>query len=286
MLRFVRQPAWLVWIALATCAAPAQAAPPLPGAAQRQARDEAIRLIPLAKLQPQHRARVQQIVEETTLFRRLPTQTIACDPKFYLFMVEHPEVVVSLWRALGLSEIKLTRTGEQSFRADDGAGTTGALEYIHRSHDTHILLADGAYEGALLPKSVRGQCVLILRTTYTRETDGKYRVNCRLDSFVRLENVTFDVLVKTFQPLFGQMADHNFRETIAFVGGLSQAAEANPDGIHKVAEKMRDIPPEVRTQFIAHSERMAAEAVLPRSESAAEGRTVTRPQVPARMPRR
>jgi hypothetical protein len=143
------------------------------------------------------------------------------------------------------------------------------------------MLADGSYEGALLPKPVRGHCVLILKTSYSREADGRSYITCRLDSFMQLENITFDVLAKTFQPLVGQMADHNFRETIAFVGGLNQAAEANPDGMQRVADKMHDISPDVRKEFTALSEQVAVEAALIRtangSRNGTRGSTTARP---------
>ena len=257
--------------ALALCASThlTIAANPASGITSRQARDEATRALPLANADPLKRARIMKVVQNTTLYRRLPTQVIECDPSYYLFLVENPEVIVNIWRELGISEVKLTRLAENQLQADDGAGTSGAVEIMHRSHDTHLFYAEGKYDGPLIKTTLRGECVLLLRTSYVRETNGKYYITCRLDSFVRLDNATLDVLVRVVQPLVGQVADHNFRETVQFVGGLHHAAETNLAGVQELTDRLQDLKPETRKEFGLLNERLAVNAAIARAEAAA-----------------
>ena len=244
----------------------ASAATPAGGSSTRQAREDAIKLLPMAKLNRETRDKVEAVVNDTSLFRRLPTQVIECDPTMYLFLVEHPEVVVNLWEMLEISDVKLRRTNEDSFFADDGAGTQGIVDYLHRSHDLHLLYCDGIYQGPIFNRKVRGRCVILLKTGYVTEPSGKCFVTCRVDAFIHLDNVSLDLLVKTFQPVVGPVADHNFRETLAFVETLNRAVEINHTGVEQLVRKLKHVQPETRDRFAAIGEEMTARASLAKSQ--------------------
>ena len=233
-----------------------------PGTTSHQARQDSIRLMPTAKLDSQQRAKVQQVIGDGSIFRRMPTQSIECDPDFYGFLIEHPEVIVNIWSVLGISDVKISRTGEKTFDANDGAGTLGKVEFLYRSRDTHLLYGDGNYEGRLFTKKVHGRCVLLLKTAYLRQANGNYFITCRLDAFMQLDNVGIDMLAKTFQPFVGQVADHNFRETTGFVESLYRAAEINYSGMQALSQKLTLVQPEVRNEFASVSEQVAVKAAL------------------------
>lgn len=232
-----------------------------PASTSRQAREDAIRSLPLGRLDAAERQKIVAVVNDC-VFRRLPTQVLRCDPDFYAFMIDHPDVIVNIWSVLGISEVKLRRTGEETFDADDGAGAVGKVEFLYRSHDTHLLYGEGTYEGRLFSKPVRGRCVMLLKTSYLRETDGKYYITCRLDAFMQLDNVGVEILAKTFQPMIGPIADHNFRETAHFVESLFRAAEINYTGMQELARKLKLVTPETRQEFAAATEEVAVKAAL------------------------
>jgi hypothetical protein len=249
----------------------ADAAKPEAGTASRQAREDAIKNVPLAKLHPQARTKVAAVLDDITIFRRLPNQTIECDPAFFHFLIEHPEVVVNVWDVLGLSDVTLTRTGPDTLSANDGAGTKGAVEVLYRSQDTYIWLSEGTYEGHLFSKPLRGRCVFVMRNSFGRDAEGKSMVTCRLDAFIRLDNVTIDLLARVFQPFVGQLADHNFRETASFVEVLYQTAAINGPGMQRLAAKLNQVAPEVRDQFASLSEQIALQGAVAESQPTQQG---------------
>src|SRR5436309_1961563 len=100
-----------------------RAASPNAATSSRAAREDAIRSIPMDKLDPAMREKVKAAIAGKTLYRRLPVQTIDCDPDLYLFMVRHPDVIVSIWEVMKISNVALQRTGPDSFIASDNAGT-------------------------------------------------------------------------------------------------------------------------------------------------------------------
>jgi hypothetical protein len=228
----------------------------------REAREEVLRRLSKAELSREDRAKVNGILGATTIYRRLPSQMIECDPHLYVFLVEHPDLVVNIWEALGISEVQVEQIGEGLYSANDKAGTVGRMQFLHASPDMHVVYAEGSYEGPLFGRPIKGQSLLVLETRYFRNTSGRHFIRCRMDAFLHVENVGVGVLAKTLQPLVGAAADHNFRETTAFLAGVSRAAEVNYAGMQRMAEKLNRVAEADREQFASLTEQLAIRAAL------------------------
>jgi hypothetical protein len=253
--------ALFVAVPLLVCISAAQAAKPQNGpSTSRSTREDAVRTIPLDKLSDEARQKVGSVLSQVSIFRRLPTQVIECDPNLYLFLVEHPDLVVNMWEVMDVSDMRMEKIGPDRFRVNDGVGTAGNVEYLYRDYDTHIMYAEGAYSGPIFINPVHGKCLLVLKTGYAREPDDRYFITCRLDAFIQLKNVGVELVAKTFQPLVGRTADHNFRETAAFLGLVSRSAEQQPQALFNLAEQLTKVDDEDREQFceIAHQLTLAA----------------------------
>jgi hypothetical protein len=223
-------------------------------------RDDAVRGIPFDKLDAETRGVVNSVLADVTIFRRMPVRVIECDPELYLFLVEHPDVVVNIWQVLQLSQITLRQSEPDTFLLADSAGTNGTVRYLYRSSDTHLMYAEGTYDGPLTAKPLRGRGLLVLKTGCVREADGRCYVTSRLDTFMQVEPGGAEILTKAFQPLVGRIADLNFLQTVAFVGSLSKTAEVNGPGMQRLAARLTAVQPEVRTQFALLTEQVAQKA--------------------------
>jgi len=256
---------------------PAKAGPlgqhdPLAATTSREARQSALESIPLDKLDPQALAKVRTVLSNVTVFRRLPVQVVDCDPDLYLFLVRHPDVVVGVWQALKLSRLELRQAGPNSFEIAEPDGSTAWFEYLYRSHDTHIAYAEGTYAGALLARPVKGRCLLILRTGYVRETNGRYYITNRLDTFVSVDRSAAQLVTRTIQPVIGRVADNNFIQTVGFLGSLSRTAETNSEGVKRLAASLKNVAPETRREFAEVAGAVALKVEATRAETAARAR--------------
>lgn len=226
----------------------------------RAAREDALATIPREKLTHEQLQMVDNLVANVSIFRRLPTQVIECDPQIYQYVMEHPEIVANIWQLLGIEKVVVKPIGPNLYEAADGAGTKGTLHFLYRSHDLHVIYAEGAYDGPMFTQQVTGGCLLILKTGYQREVDGKYYITSRVDTFIRLDNVGLEFLAKTFQPLVGRVVDYNFIATGSFVESLSRTAEMNPAGMQRLAARLQHIDPAVRDEFVLVTQEVAARA--------------------------
>jgi hypothetical protein len=232
-----------------------------------QQKDEALHAIPLDRLSDPVRAKVLNVVSRPTIYRHLPTQVVECDPDLHVFLLRYPEVVVNIWQLMGVTKVKVIRTGPLTFDATDGAGTVSRAELVYGTPNVHVYYADGYYDGPLLPKPVTGDCVLLLRSGYSNR-GGKTVVTNTLDVFARLDHLGVEILVKTFYPAVGKAVDFNFGESIRFVGQVSQAAELNGPGMQRVAANLQNVQPEVRESFSQHVNIAYQRAVLRKGEPA------------------
>ncbi|NLX94883.1 MAG: hypothetical protein GXY83_01775 [Rhodopirellula sp.] len=233
---------------------------PLKASSSREAREDAIRSIPLDKLTGDAQATVKSVLSNVSIYRRMPVQAIQCDPEMYLFLVRHPDVVVNIWQVLGITQVSLTQVDADCYRLTDSAGTEGTVRLLYQSQDTHLIYTEGKYEGPFSTKPTHGRVVLLLKTGYVRQSDGQCLITVRLDTFMQVEPGGVEVFTKTFQPIMGKIADINFAQTIGFVGSLSRTAEVNCRGVQRLASKLSSVQPAVRDHFADLAQRVAEKA--------------------------
>ena len=227
-----------------------------------KARREAAAAIPLAKIDAAHRQAVREVVQAPSVFRRLPTNVIDCRPELFTYFAQNPDVLVSIWRTMGLSRVELTRTGERTFDLSDGAGTKVKLTIVEQSCDGSaqnriVMYAQGGYEGKPFPRPITAQCVLLLRSGSVVETNGRQYVAARLDSFVKLDRPTTEIMAKAASPFVGKTSDRNFADTLAFIANFSYTAENRPEAIAKLSDRLQQVDAPRRAELTTIASRCA-----------------------------
>jgi hypothetical protein len=222
----------------------------------RAARDEAVRAIPWRALAQNDRRTAQIIVKNASFYRRLPTRVIDCDPEMFNFLLQHPEVVIDVWRVMGISQVKLEKLADGTYRGTDGAGTTGMVRFLFSNwgpgaQNVAVVYADGKYEGKPFIAPLKAQSILLLRTGAVQETNGRHYVTVRIDSFVRIEQLGVELIAKTVQPWISKTADHNLIETLSFLSNFSRTAERNPQGMQRLATRLASVDEPTRSELVA-----------------------------------
>ena len=226
------------------------------GSSSRESRRQAIAALPLEKMaEPQRRA-IEKALRATTLYRRLPVQTFACDADLFQFALENPESIVDIWRVLGISRLALDPAGPNQWRLADGYGTVGMLRLLHSERQTHngtlIFHGRGAYSGSLSPKPLSGTCLLVVQhKPATPAADGRPRQQIQIDAFVDVDGMGLEIVTRTLQPLIVRSAASNLHEICLFLSTLSDAATKNPEGIVHLASRLTQIDPADRQSLAA-----------------------------------
>ena len=241
----------------ATCASvlPASAAESVGSTTSRAARDEAIRAIPFAKIDPEYRGRIQSVLRDISLYRRLPTMTVECHPSMFTYHAQNPDVLVQIWRQLGISNIDLVQKGNNEFHMADNVGTVGELVIVEQRCDAKaqnrfVLYAEGQYDGKPFKKPLRAECVMLLRSGSVVETNGHTYVAAQLDTFVHIDRASLELFAQVIHPLVGKTADRNFADTMNFISSMSQAAETRPATIARLTGSLPKISTERKQRLV------------------------------------
>tara|TARA_R110002049_G_scaffold27321_2_gene94091 strand:- start:200694 stop:201599 length:906 start_codon:yes stop_codon:yes gene_type:complete len=213
-------------------------------------RKETLNALPMARLTPQARRRILSIAESPTFYRRLPTQAISCDRDMFLFLTRNPDVLVGIWDLLGITNVEIERKGPYQLQAVDGSGTSCTVDLVYGDPNLHVFVADGRYDGKMTAKPIEGKGVFILRSQYAIDADGGTTVTGKLDCFVHFDGIGVDLVVRTLSGLIGRSADNNFIETARFISQISQSAESNPPAMIDVAQRLPQVQPATKVQFV------------------------------------
>ncbi len=214
---------------------------------------QAVSEIPFSRLDAAAKRKVNSVVENTSVFKRMTPQIIDCDPRYYMFLIRHPEVIVSIWQMMDATDMRITRKGPLVFNADDGEGTVGTLEFLYGDQKVHVLYGEGAYTGSLTKRPIRADCLLVLHSNFTTDKSGRTFVKTQLDMFVDVKNVGVDLIARTFQHMIGNTTDLNFSETANFITKLSRTTEENGPGVQHLAMRLTEINEPTRREFARHA---------------------------------
>ena len=219
------------------------------GTSSAAARASAVQSIPFDKLDVASRSKINAVVSNAGIYRRMPTRTVNCDPDLYLFLVRHPDVVVNIWEILGVAQMQLRQTDVDTFRVAEAEGTAASMEYLYHSSNLQIIYGKWTYTGPLLARKINGHCLAMLRSSYAKEANGKYYITAQMDGFISVESGGADLIARTLQPLMVKNVDNNFIQTVAFLGSLSKTAEVNPQGMARLADRLTHVQPATRQQL-------------------------------------
>lgn len=219
------------------------------GTSSDKVKKTALAELPLDKLNQEQRARVQSLLDEVGYFRRLPTTVFAAEPDVYQFFVRYPDVAVSIWRVMGISEMKMWQTAANEYEGDSGDGSTGIIDVLYRSSEENLLICEGQYQSPLLKKPIKARSLVLLKTSFFKETDGTMYVTHRADMFVAFPSQTVENVAKVLSPVTGTMADRTFTEMSLFLRMMSLAMTRRPNWVDQIAGQMEGVPAVRRQQL-------------------------------------
>lgn len=220
------------------------------GTSSSTVRKKALAAIPLDKLSAEHRAAASEVLKNVSYFRRMPTLTFPADPEVYNYFLTHPDVTVSMWRAMNISKMQVTAVSSETFTADTKDGTTGRLELLYRSPEKLVVLSEGSYSSPLLARPIQARSLLVLQTTFFKETDGNVYCTHRGDLFVSFPSHTVEAVARVISPLTVNMTDRTFCEISLFAKMMSAAMGSRPGWVEGIVGRMDGVPEAEREELL------------------------------------
>lgn len=231
------------------------------GTSSRDVKRKALQAVPLAQLPAAQRATVDSILQDISLFRRLPTIRCESDTRIYSYFCDHPDVAVSIWRAMGVSGVKMTETGRGAFSCDAGDGTLGQVEVLYRSAASSLVSCKGTFTSPLLPKPIKGSALMHVQAQTQRDPSGKTYVIHKADLFISFPSTAVDAVARTIAPVSNKMMDKNFEEISLFVRMMDEASRRKPEWVFDIAPKLEGVGKERPAELVDLTRQVNAGAV-------------------------
>ena len=202
--------------------------------------------------------RLQSVLMNVTVFRRLPVYQVESDKSMVMFMVNHPDAVVNIWDKMGISQISVRERGDGLYEVSDVAGTTGWMKRLWSGENGILYYLEGRYQGSLLKNDVRGKALVLARFSSSLNSEGTETVTCYVDTFLSLEQKSADLGVRLLFPMLGKVADNNLEQTLAFVRWYSDGCKSSPALLSSYAMELKNIRLETRQELARQTLLMAA----------------------------
>lgn len=255
------------------------------GTSSSTTKKAALAAIPLDQLAPEQKQRATTLLKASSFYRRLPKVTFSIEPEVYNYFLAHPDVAVSIWRAMKISKLQMWQTSRFEYEADSCDGSTGQLEVLYAGPEKILVVCNGIYKSPLFSKPIEARSLLLLQTSFFRETDGLVYVTHRADLFVEFPSQTIDVVSKIFSPLTVAMTDRTFSEISLFLKMMSLAMQRRPDWVEQIAGKMDGVPDvrktqvlELTSQVYTSAQKRLMERVADKEGSPLGARSTNRPE--------
>lgn len=204
------------------------------GDSSRPVRDAAVKQLPWSRLSGAQHAQARQVTNSISLFRRLPTLEIEADRRCYEFFASHPDVAVSIWRAMDISRVQMWQTGPDEYEIDTKDGSIGTVTVLHRSPESYLVICQGQFQSPALPKPIAANAMMHLQPRFS--ADG--RVTHTVDLFVSFPSTTVETVAKLIAPVSYKIADRNLEEISLFTRMMSIGMSEHPGWVQQMAGRL------------------------------------------------
>lgn len=221
------------------------------GVSSGDVRKQAAATMPWQRMSSANRARAAEIVNSCTQFRRLPQLDYAIDHEMYSYLLKHPDVAVSTWRVMGISEFQMLQTGPQQYSASASDGSEGIAEILYQDDQEIVFVCSGEYRNVLLPRPLTASALIRFRTVFTQHQRGTHLVRQTGDVFVHFPSVGVAGLAKLLSPVTNSLMDRNLFEVSLYAAMMSRAVQQDPHWVIGMAHDLDGVHPDRRRELAA-----------------------------------
>jgi len=220
------------------------------GSSGRSARQAGLKSLPLEKMTQENRKKAEEHLDRVSLFRELPTLQFHVEPEVYRFFTLHPEVAVSVWRAMEISKFQMRLSGANKYVAENDDGTSGEIQVLFRGRNQHVILCRGFYKSPLISKSIQADAMIHLQTEFLKDDKGRPLARHRVHMFVSFPSQAVQAAAKLVSPVSNLIIDRNFQEISMFLQLMSTAMARQPGWVEHIAAKLEGVEKKRKTELI------------------------------------
>lgn len=235
--------------------------------------------IPYRRMSQGAQRRAADLIEQASQYRRMPCLQYEVDRHIYQYLINHPDVAIATWRAMGISKLQMNQTDAFSYEADAADGSEGIADVLWRDGNQCLFLVQGIYKSPILPNPIRASALVWLRYRFVESHDGKTLVNQQVETFVHFPSAAIDTIARLASRVTNAILDRNVFEVSLYARMMSRAADTEPGWLEQLAYRMDGVPNQRRLEMleIARSHMQQDDQQQPAVATAADPARLDRP---------
>lgn len=235
--------------------------------------------LPLPEMAPHVRERVRFVVDNPALASQGPLDTFRCDPRVYLFYLDHPDRAVSAWRMLGARVVDIAERSPGLFGWSDGDESDATWVVAYQSDQMRVWYAKGQVKPGHLVPLVPFEAVVILRYAIGQDGNGRPLLRHQADLMVHTDSRGAQVVAKVLGATAPRLAEQYLEQVGLFFSALPAYIAEHPEKA-EVLLAAAPLPPVLpKSAYADSSEPRRGLGLLRRKP--AEARAPTNPVLPA-----
>lgn len=206
--------------------------------------------LPYPQMSPGARDRASRILANTSQYRRMPSLQYPVDPNMYQYLINHPDVAVSTWRAMGISKLQMSQKSRFEYEARAIDGSDGIADVLWRDGNQCLFIVEGRYNSPVLPSSINASALVWLQYRFVRNSQGEVVVNQQVETFIHFHSAAIETIARLASRITNSILDRNVFEVSLYARMMSQAGQRDPQWISEVASRLDGVPASRRVELV------------------------------------
>lgn len=198
--------------------------------------------VPLEQLPPPIRERVRSVLEHPTLSSRGPLEAFHCRPALYYWLLDHPDVAMRLWRALGAKCTDIQARGDGSFLWKDAQNGEVHWQTVVRTARQRVWYAEGRVKAGVMLPSVSVRAVVVLNHQEGTDGKGKPAIRHQMDMILHTDSRAVSLATRLFGASAPRLAEEYVAQMEMFFGALAWYLCEHPDKAKPLFQELNLTP--------------------------------------------
>jgi hypothetical protein len=195
--------------------------------------------VPLEQLGPGFREHVRAVLAQPTLTTRGPSETFNCQPPVYHWLLDHPDLAVRLWQALGARCAPVEDRGGGVFGWHDEHGSDVRWQTVLHSADQRLWYAEGRVKPGVLLPMIAFQAVLLLDYTEGHDREGHPALRHQMRLYLHTDSHAAALAAKLVGASAPRLAEQYVAQLEMFFGGMAWYLDQNPERARLLMDDLR-----------------------------------------------
>lgn len=198
--------------------------------------------VPLDELPPPLRERVRGVLEHPTLSARGPLEAFHCRPGLYFWLLDHPDLAMRLWRALGAKCMDIHSSGEGNFFWKDPQNGEVHWQTIVRNGKQRVWYAEGRVKAGVMLPAVSIRAVVTITHQEGSDGKGKPAVRHQMDMILHTDSRAVNLAARLFGASAPRLAEEYVGQLEMFFGALAWYLSEHPDKATTLFQELKLSP--------------------------------------------